>query len=148
MESMYGLKIMYYDWPINRPERIGFPKNRYQIAANIVPGTQCLIYLTAPIKRIVTATKITGTIESGRKKWPNHEQEFTRWPYVLPHELILPTKRGIFLKEIRELLPNFGPRPGDTYIKLPREIYIKMFSELFSQQDFDWVEWLEINDNI
>lgn len=142
---MYGLKIMYYDWP-QRPERMGFPKNRKNVAENIVPGTQCLVYLTAPIKRIVAATKITGTPADGLKEWPNHDQEFPRWPYTLTHELITGFKRGIPLEEIRQgELEKFGPRPGDSYIPITEATYKRLFKFLEGQEDFDWAKWLEEN---
>ena len=141
--SMYGLKILYSDWPINRIERIAFPKNRYGMASDMIPGTLCLVYLTGPIKRIVTAVKITGTIADGSKNWPNHDNEYPRWPYAVPHELLMPLKQGIPLKNIREMWkPDFGPRLGDTYFELKKEIYDKFFDVLATQPVFDWAQWL------
>lgn len=142
MGNDYAIKIMYADW-VNRDDRIAFPQKRYNLALNMIPGTLCLIYLTGPIKRIVTASKITGTIDDGQKKWPVQEIEYPRWPYVVPHERLLPYKVGLRLEDIRELgVPKFRPRPGDTYLEINKEIFERMFKLLQQQEDFDWRAWL------
>ena len=123
MCSEYAIKIMYADW-VHHDDRIAFPKNRYSVATNIVPGTKCLVYLTGPIKRIVTVSEITSTVYDGKENWPNHEIEFPRWPYVVPHNLLISYKKGLGLEEIRELgLPKFRPRPGDTYVSIDKDIF-------------------------
>lgn len=139
--SAYGLKILYSDWPRKASERVAFPKNRYNIAKSMRPGMLCLIYLTHPIKRIVTATKITGTIEAGAKQWPNQEQEFPRWPYVVPHEQIMGFKEGLTFKEAGL---DLRPRPGDTYFKLDKETFEKIAAALQVQPDYDWSKWLNM----
>ena len=139
--SSYGLKILYSDWPRKAPERVAFPKNRYNIAKSMQPGMMCLIYLTHPIKRIVTVTKITGTIEAGAKKWPNQEQEYPRWPYVVPHKKTVGFKEGLTLKEAGI---DFRPRPGDTYLNLDKETFDRIVNTLQEQPDYDWSKWLEM----
>lgn len=142
--SEYGLKILYSDWPRKAPERVAFPKNRYNIAKSMRSGMFCLIYLTHPIKRIVTVTKVTGTIEVGAKQWPSQEQEFPRWPYVVPHEQVMGFKEGLTLKDAGL---DFRPRPGDTYFKLDKETFNKIANTLKQQPDYDWSKWLEMFNN-
>jgi len=142
--SAYGLKILYSDWPRKATERVAFPKNRHNIAKSMQPGMLCLIYLTHPIKRIVTVTKITGTIEAGAKQWPNQESEFPRWPYVVPHETIMGFKEGLSLKDAGL---DFRPRPGDTYLKLDKQTFNKIVKTLQEQPDYDWPKWLEMYNN-
>ena len=139
--SSYGLKILYANWTREAPERIAFPKNRYNIAKSMAPGMLCLVYLTHPIKRIVTVTEITGTIETGAKRWPDQEREYPRWPYVVPHKQILGLKEGVTLKEAGI---DFRPRPGDTYLKLDKETFDRIVNTLKEQPDYDWCKWLEL----
>lgn len=142
--SAYGLKILYSDWPRKAPERIAFPKNRYNIAKSMQPGMLCLIYLTHPIKRIVTVTEITGTIESGAKAWPDQEEEYPRWPYVVPHKQTMGFKEGLTLKDAGL---DFRPRPGDTYLKLDKDTFERIVNTLQAQPDYDWSKWLEMYNN-
>jgi hypothetical protein len=142
--SSYGLKILYADWPREAPERIAFPKNRYNIAKSMQAGMLCLIYLTHPIKRIITVTEITGTIETGAKEWPDQEREYPRWPYVVSHKQTLGFKEGLTLKEAGI---DFRPRPGDTYLKLDKETFDKIVNTLKEQPDYDWSKWLEMYSN-
>ncbi|PKM82846.1 MAG: hypothetical protein CVU89_01530 [Firmicutes bacterium HGW-Firmicutes-14] len=142
--SSYGLKILYADWPRKAPERIAFPKKRYNIAKSMQPGMLCLIYLAHPIKRVVTVTEITGTIEEGALKWPNQEQEYPRWPYVVPHKQIVGFKEGLTLKEAGI---DFRPRPGDTYLQLDKETFDRVVNTLKEQPDYDWPKWLEMYGN-
>lgn len=142
--SPYGLKILYADWPREAPERIAFPKNRFNIAREMRSGMMCLIYLTDPIKRIVTATEITGTIEEGAQKWPKQEEEYPRWPYVVPHKRAMGLKEGLTLKEAGI---DFRPRPGDTYLKLDKATFDRIANTLQEQPDYDWSKWLEMYDN-
>ncbi|MBU7005541.1 hypothetical protein [Phosphitispora fastidiosa] len=139
--SSYGLKILYANWTREAPERIAFPKNRYNIAKSMAPGMLCLVYLTHPIKRIVTVTEITGTIETGAKRWPDQEREYPRWPFVVPHKKILGLKEGLTLKEAGI---DFRPRPGDTYLKLDKATFDGIVSTLKEQPDYDWCKWLEL----
>ena len=139
--SPYGLKILYANWTREAPERIAFPKNRYNIAKSMTPGMLCLVYLTHPIKRIITVTEITGTIETGAKEWPDQEQEYPRWPYVVPHKQTLGFKEGLTLKEAGI---DFRPRPGDTYLKLDKETFDRIVNTLKEQPDYDWSKWLEL----
>lgn len=142
--SAYGLKILYSDWPRNAPDRVAFPKNRYNIAKSMESGMLCLIYLTHPIKRIVTVTEITGTIEEGAKEWPCQEHEYPRWPYVVPHKQVMGFKEGLTLKEAGL---DFRPRPGDTYLKLDKESFDRIVNTLKEQPDYDWGKWLEMYNN-
>lgn len=142
--SAYGLKILYSDWPREAPERVAFPKNRYNIAKSMRPGMLCLIYLTHPIKKIVTVTEITGTIEDGASEWANQENEYPRWPYVVPHKRTMGYKEGLTLKEAGI---DFRPRPGDTYLNLDKETFDRIVNTLQEQPDYDWSKWLEKCDN-
>ncbi len=142
--SSYGLKILYADWPRKTPERVAFPKNRFNIAKSMRPGMKCLIYLTHPIKRIITVTEITGTIEAGAREWPDQEQEYSRWPYVVPHKQTMGFKEGLTLKEAGI---DFRPRPGDTYLKLDKETFDRNVNTLKEQPDYDWSKWLEMYSN-
>lgn len=142
--SAYGLKILYSDWPREARDRVAFPKNRYNIAKSMRPGMLCLIYLAHPIKRIVTVTEITGTIEAGAKEWPDQEQEYPRWPYVVPHKQVLGFKEGLSLKDAGL---DFRPRPGDTYLKLDKETFDRIVNTLKEQPDYDWSKWLKMYSN-
>ena len=142
ISSGYGLKVLYADW-VKRMERLAFPKNRRTVAVNMQPGTKCLLYLTSPIKRIVGATIITGTVEDGEKKWPDHAKEFARWPYVVPHELITPTlKTGLTLEEAGI---DFRPRPGDTFKALNKETFDEILALLVEQDEYDWEQFLSLH---
>jgi len=142
--SSYGLKILYADWPREAPERVAFPKNRYNMAKSMQPGMMCLIYLTYPVKRIVTVTEITGTIEEGARKWPKQEAEYPRWPYVVSHKRTMGFKEGLTLKEAGI---DFRPRPGDTYLKLDKDTFERIAGILKEQPDYDWSKWLEMYNN-
>ncbi|MBS4032026.1 MAG: hypothetical protein KGZ63_11510 [Clostridiales bacterium] len=140
--SGYGLKVLYADW-VNRTERLAFPKNRKTVAESMTPGTNCLIYLTSPIKRIVGATTITGTVEDGKKNWPDQAEIFARWPYVVPHELITPKlKTGLTLKEAGI---DFRPRPGDTFKAIDKDTFDKILAILETQDDYDWEQFLRLH---
>ena len=74
--------------------------------------------------RMLGFSEFEAAITKNPKKWPKHEEEYPRWPYVVPHDMLMPLKQGITLDEIREIWrSDFRLRPGDTYFGLEKSVF-------------------------
>lgn len=118
---MHGLKLNNPNWLADpyRDRRITFTARNRRVAHSLAPGSRLLIYATSPLKRIVGAVEVTGTVEEGEQMAVPPDQHC---PVVLPCRLLAVgegTQPGPTLEEAS--LGFIRPMPGLSYFSISQE---------------------------
>lgn len=118
---MHGLKLNNPNWLEDpyRDRRVTFtPRNR-RVAQSLAPGSRLLIYATSPLKRIVGAVEITGTVEEGEHMAVPPDPHC---PVVLPCRLLAVGKGAQPDPTLAEAGLGFiRPMPGLNYFSISQE---------------------------
>lgn len=122
----YMVKIVYtgiYQKVLDsETQKIGFPKNRRTIAAQISVGQKMFVYVTSPVKKIIGLMTVVNEVE----ETPG------RWPYSITLKWDIGPKPGVSFSDVGL---DIRPRIGDTLYSITSEKAKVIFDLLNAQED-------------